>query len=98
MPEVLFNGVTVGSLVVGRKHGIKKYGKVAEIDNDANRSSSRHGNVLIQYFQPDDLGDASGWYHGIDVQLLTIEACQQHRQELRQVLKELDTAQGLIQN
>jgi hypothetical protein len=91
--EVLLNGVSVGSLVVTNRHGIQRYGKVIEIDSDANRSS-RRGNVCVRHLNSSD--SPVQWYLGCHVRLLTREICNQHSQELRNQLAELNKAEQLL--
>jgi hypothetical protein len=44
----LINDVDIGSVVLTSCHGVRRYGKVIEIDNSGKDSSK--GNILVEYF------------------------------------------------
>jgi hypothetical protein len=86
----LLNGTDIGSIVIANYHGLKRYGKVIEIDNDANRSAAR-GNVLVRHFNL-EVSPETQWYWGFDVNALTSEEYEKQHLRLMAELNELNRA------
>lgn len=87
----LSNGVEVGSIVAANYFGVKRYGKVMEIDNKSDSRSMGKETVLVQHFNGEP-APASKWYHAWDLQIITPEIYERQHQQLTAELDELNRA------